>query len=136
MQARTEEDVIAMRPVQVTLGTKEYPLKPLTIDQADAWRQSLDTEMQEVMREFEGESDLKSAIPASLAGALIRFPKKILQMVFLFSPEIKEHEEEIKAEASEEQVALAFGRMMSLAYPFVAHLGVVTQVMRSKLDKR
>lgn len=134
MQQRSDDDIIARRPIQVTLGEVQYPLKPLTINQADCWRASLDASMQDVMESFKSDQDFTSALPPSLAGALIRFPKKILEMVYLYSPEIRKDAETIEANASEEQIAYAFGKMMSLAYPFVTHLGVVTQVMRARLE--
>lgn len=127
---RSESDVLNRAPILVTLGDKQYPLKPLTLNKATAWRASFDEEMQVIVREFE---NVGGEIPKSLTAALIAFPEKIAKMVFMYDSELPQ--DEIRDNATEEQMAFAFGRMMLLAYPFIAHLGAVSQVIKAKANQ-
>lgn len=129
---RTEEQAIAKAPFQVTLGDKQYDIKPLSMLKQRAWRVLLNTEMAEIVNNF-GKKGEPNSIAVGLTGALINFPEKISNLVFAYAPDLPEAE--ILETATEEQMAAAFSAIMSLAFPFLAQLKLVTQVVRAQLSQ-
>jgi hypothetical protein len=64
-----------------------------------------------------------------LAGALVEFPEKLADLVFAYGTELPK--DEILEKATEEQIAAAFSAIMVVAFPFLAQLGLVTQLVRA-----
>lgn len=127
--ARTELDMITKSPTKVTLGEVEYDLKPLPIIKAREWRTQLNKEMGEITGSLTAEQSQANLGPA-LTSALIRFPDKMAELVFAWSPDLPK--EKILAEATEEQLGIAFSTVMAFAYPFLVSLQTVLQVVKSK----
>lgn len=131
MKERTEEQIITKTPIEVTLGSKLYPLKPLPILKAREWRTKLTETMKEVVGSMSSEESAKTIGPAMTA-ALVAFPDKVAELVFAWSPDLPK--EEIEAEATEEQLAVAYSAIMVLAYPFLMPLLLTMQVTKSQLS--
>jgi hypothetical protein len=151
MQPRTEDDILAKTPVSLRLGAKDYAVPILTILPARAWRMKLDQSCGDIVRNFQPEVD-KKAFATGLTGALIHFPEKIAELVFAYAngwegPEALGSgkkklekpllpEEEIMANATEEQLAAAFSQIMAVAYPFLPQLALVRQAVLGSLRQR
>jgi hypothetical protein len=117
---RTESEMIAKLPVKVTLGATEYTIKPLTILKAREWRIKLN--------EVVGQLVIGDP-QQDLTATLIAFPEKVAELVFAYAPELPK--ETIFEEATEEQLNLAFGKLMVVSYPFLASLQTTFQVTKS-----
>lgn len=130
---RTDDEILSKAPIKVRFGAIEYDIAPLTLGPARKWREGFTGEMRNVLESFQGEA-AKETIPPALTSALIQFPEKIAEMVFSYAPNLAAQRENILDEATEEQMAFAFGRIMRLAFPYLAHLGTVTQVLRAKAN--
>lgn len=131
---RTEEEIIGQLPIRVRLGETEYEIKPLRILEAMKWREELSKAMGEVLGTFNTTGvSLADSLKSGLTGALLKFPEKILELLLLFAPNLDR--QKVLEEATEEQVNLAFSKVMTVAYPFLAQLGTVTKVMAATAAK-
>jgi hypothetical protein len=124
---RSEADILAQAPLKVKFGEKEYDIRPLTILKQRAWRERLNQELKGFVEVFNAKAD-QNTIMSGLTGALVEFPEKLVDMVFLYAPYLPK--EEIMNTATEEQIAFAFSSIMAVAFPFLAELGTMTKLMQ------
>lgn len=132
MRQRTEDEIIRQAPIEATFGTTKYDIAPLKVFPQRAWRVKLETDLSEVVAQFNPSSQNTEAMRAGLTGALLQLPEKIVDLVFAYSPGLAEKREAILADATEEQFATVFSSIMQVAYPFLTQLGQVTAVVRAK----
>lgn len=125
---RTEEDKLSMAVFTVRLGENDYTITPLKVNPQRRWRLKLGNELAPIVESFNQKVENKAMLNG-LAGALIKFPEKLAEMVFDYAPNLEQ--EKILEEATEEQLAIAFSKIMSVAFPFLAQLGLVTTVVRA-----
>lgn len=130
---RSEEDIIAMASFEVQLGAQKYPIKPLTILAQRAWRAKLSEELVPIVESFSQQANEKAML-TGLAASLVNFPEKLASLVFSYAPDLDQ--DKILAEATEEQLAVAFSSIMVVAFPFLAQLGLVTQLVRATTATR
>lgn len=131
---RTEDEITGMSPISVRLGEKDYKLKPRTITAAQEWRGQLNETMRDVLMGFlpsEGESS--KAISRGMVTALLQFPEKVVELVFSYAPDDLQPKDEILATATEEQMAVAYSKIMVVAYPFLAQLEVTLRALREQV---
>jgi hypothetical protein len=128
---RTEDQICRKAPIEITLGENKYSIKPLNILRQQEWRKKLDQELAEIVSTFNKQDDGNQTIQG-LTAALIRFPEKIVALVFAYAPDLPQ-EEVLASEATEEQMAHAFGKIMEVAYPYLPQLATVTKLMRTAI---
>jgi hypothetical protein len=128
MKARTEDQIISQAPIEVTLGPTKYPITPLTIKKSAAWRKKLIDTCSTLLSNFDEESNPVN-MGHGLTRSLIAFPEGILNLVLDYAPNLDRAV--IEEQATEEQVAAAFSAIMQVAYPFLAQLGTVNQVVKA-----
>ena len=126
---RTDEDVIAKTPIEVTLGSEKYYIPIRTIGPAREWRALLVSTMGGV-----GQALSLKALPenlgAGLTAAMIQFPDKLLDLIVAYAPDLPK--DKIEAEATDEQLAVAYGRIVGIAFPFLASLAMTRKVLTSQ----
>lgn len=125
---RTESDILTKAPVKITLGEKEYQVKPLTIGPAREWRALVMGTMKTTLGAFGSDVNPQNMAPG-LSAAMIAFPEKLLEIIMAFAPYLPK--EEIEASATDEQLAVAYGKVMALGFPFLAPLMMTRKVMES-----
>lgn len=131
MEKRSESDILAKAPIKVKLGEKDYRIPVLTVLPAREWRIKLNTELAGLTGSFKVvEAADANAVASGLTFALIQFPEKVAELVFLYAGESLP-KDEILAASTEEQLAAAFSAIMQVAYPFLPQLSLATQVMIS-----
>lgn len=146
--ARSEADMISKAPITLRLGLKDYEVPPLTVLLARQWRLKLDASIGDIVRNFQAVpgADTK-AFATGLTGALIQFPEKLAELLFAYANGWAEAdspgkprlttpvlpEDEILANATEEQLASAFSGVMAMAYPFLPQLAMVRQAVLGSL---
>jgi hypothetical protein len=129
---RSESDILTKAPIKVTLGSKEYDIPVLTIKKQREWREQMSREMQDIVGALAPSFDpqkTSSAFSAGLAVALTKFPEKLADLVFSYAPELPR--EEIMETATEEQISIAFSKIMRVSFPFLAHLQTVRSVIQA-----
>lgn len=128
---RSEEDILSKAPIKVRLGDSEYDIKPLPILKARQWRTKLTETMKSIVSDMSVEQTATNIGPAMTA-ALVAFPDKVSDLVFAWSPDLPV--EKVLAEATEEQMTIAYSKIMVLAYPFLAPLHLTLKVTKSQLS--
>jgi hypothetical protein len=126
---RTESDMIAKSPVRVMLGNSEYDFHPLTINKARQWRTKLNEVMAEVVGPMQAEESVEALGPA-LTAAFVKFPDKMLELVLFYKPDLPK--DKIEAEATEEQITVAYANIMQFAYPFQVPLKETLRAVRNQ----
>lgn len=129
---RTEDQIMSKAPIEVTLGATQYQIKPLNIGPQREWRALVASSVGEIVDGMDKVDPGMgvSQIGYGLTATLVKFPEKLADLLFSYSPELKECEAAIIAEATEEQISSAFGKVMQVAYPFVTPLVLLKQVVR------
>jgi hypothetical protein len=100
--------------VTVTLGSTEYTINPLPLKKSSEWRAKLAEKLNPIVVSMGATST--DDFGKALRDALIAMPETMADLFFDYAPELDK--EKISAEASEEQLGLAFGKVFQLAYPY------------------
>ena len=124
---RTESQILAQEPIKVRLGEKDYDVPLLRILAARAWRKKLVEEVTAVSDVVKPDASTTPAFLNGLAFLFLQFPEKLADLVFGYAPSLPR--EEIEENATEEQLAKAFGQIVEVAFPFVGELKAVTQTL-------
>jgi hypothetical protein len=128
VKERTEEEVTGMLPIEVTLGKEVYKIPALPIQQGREWRVKFHEAMQPVLATYNGTANF-DGIKGGFAAAMLQFPEVLFEMLLLYAGGSLD-KEKMLTEATDEQVAAAFSKVMIVAYPFVSHLTAVTKVLQ------
>lgn len=126
--ARTEEEILGKLPIEIKLGEKTYKIVPLPIRKGMEWRKRLHTEIAGALESF-SQPAAAPGFATGLAAALLQFPEKLIELIFLYAPDLPQ--EEVLDTATDEQIAFAFAKVIQVAYPFLAQLGTLTTAMRA-----
>lgn len=132
MAPRSESDILARAPIKVKFGEVVYDIQPLTILKARAWRTLLNESLGGIVQNFKGPVGSTQDISSGLTLALLDVPEKLVDLVFSYAPDLPK--EKILAVALEEEMVIAFSAIMQVAFPFLAQLGKVTEIVKSSLN--
>ena len=124
---RTEDQIVA-RESKVTLGGKEYEIKPGSINHNFRWRKRFYAEFSKATRPFL--SQYKPGLLARLMGkdetgrfleglrmAFLEMPEILRDLFFAYAPYLPR--KEIEENANELELAEAYKEVMRLAFPFL-----------------
>jgi hypothetical protein len=125
---RSESDMLAMRPITITLGKNSYIVELLNNKKAAEWRDKLYNALGPLVSGFDFSAiDLTSthdqvsaAMSAKLSQELIAYPQNLVDLLFAYAPNLPA--ETIREEATDEQICLAFSQVAEVGYPFFFHL--------------
>jgi hypothetical protein len=131
MKQRTESDILSKSSIKVMLGSVEYDIKPLTILKAREWRTKFVAAVQDIVSNLSVTEQSSTTMAPAMTAALIRFPERLAELVFAYSPEL--NPETILADATEEQLESAFSAVMILAYPYLTALQTTLMVTKPQL---
>ena len=128
---RTEDQIVAGEPLRVTLGGKQYEIKPLKINAQYQWRKRFYEEFSKAAQPFL--SKRKPGLLARLMGkdetdqfveglrvALLDVPERISDLFFAYAPYLPRAE--IEETATEVELVRAFKEVVQLGFPFVEML--------------
>ena len=122
MSERTDEQVFLEKPIKVTLGGKKYEIKPKKVGDNLRWREKCGELCAEIVDIFQQESDknkwLKAIVP-------ILFGKGYdiaIEMMFLYADTLREDEERIRRDSSDEELFGAAMECFEFGFPFVKSL--------------
>ena len=127
---RTEQQKVTMAPVKVLLGEKEYDVRPLRITPAQEWRETFMKQVADISGVLKQDANTSPVFIQGLAFVFLQFPQKMVELIFSYAPYLP-REEVLHREtgATEEQISLAFGQIVQLAFPFTGELAMVTKIM-------
>jgi hypothetical protein len=126
---RSDEEILTQAPIKATFGVKEYPIKPLRILKQQEWRDKLITDITEISKTLNVAAGTDTVLLSGLGYTMLRFPKKLIELVFAYAPDLPK--DEILEAATEEQFAKVFGQIMVVAFPFRGELQMISQVLGS-----
>lgn len=126
---RSEQDQMFMLPSKVRLGETEYEIRPLPMRKAAEWRSKFTDEVQAISEHMKGDATGVDKFVGGLKFAFLKFPAKISDMVFSYAPSLPR--EVVENEASDEQMAAAFGVVLQISFPYAAHLTLAQQVRQA-----
>jgi hypothetical protein len=125
---------VLLKTLKLKFGDKEYKVPVLRMTAAAEWRKEFYERTREVSADlpnnFVGDpAELRKAIQRGVFGALLKFPEKIPELVFLYAPCLpKEEILDQKTGAYDEDFSAAFKAIWGVAFqPFLASLGLVME---------
>jgi hypothetical protein len=111
----------------VTLGGKEYVVRPLPIRKAREWRAEMAGQFGVLADVLANADSIELTSPADIGrlvtvarDVLLATPDKLFDLLCSFVPEIAADRERIEAEAFDEEAITAFVEVLRLAFPFGA----------------
>jgi hypothetical protein len=122
---------VLLKTLKLKFGDKEYKVPVLRMTAAAEWRKEFYERTREVSADlpnnFVGDpAELRKAIQRGIFGALLKFPEKIPELVFLYAPGLPK--DEILAAAYDQDFSAAFKAIWGVAFqPFLASLGLVME---------
>jgi hypothetical protein len=120
---RTEDDILGHTPIKLILGKKEFPAHPLTLRKGAEWRGAV----AEVLNSLATGAMVGPITPEKFnQGIMVTFfdfPDKVLNLLILYAPSLEEHREWLLDTATDEELVIAFSRLMVVAYPYFSLLG-------------
>ncbi|HWR36370.1 MAG TPA: hypothetical protein VN622_10925 [Clostridia bacterium] len=124
---RTEAQILAHAPLTLRLGDTDYEVKVLGFTKAEEWRAEAVKAVSSIVSVYKSDCGSNDIFTQGLAFFFLQFPGKMLDLVLSYATDIPS--DTVKKEATDEQIALAFGQIMSIAFPFTKELGMISRVM-------
>lgn len=121
--ARTEEEKVARAPLLVKLGGKEYPIVPLVIREARAWRLKVVNVLTSLPDYINATTDTPDDFNAALKALLVTMQDTTLDLFFEYAKDLPR--DEIEKTTTDEEVAEAFSRVIEIAFPLSRSLAEV-----------
>lgn len=115
---RTEEQQLSQAPIKVKFGEQEYSIPILKIGATRTWRQKLTSELSELFKPLNGQDSEQLA--SAMTVQFVKYPDAILGLLKAYAPGLTW--ETIEAQATEEQIVVAYSAVMEVAFPYLAHL--------------
>lgn len=123
-----------MQTVTVTLGGREFQLRPLNIKKARAWREALRAPFNTVLHtldvltgaekvEINNYAALKDLLQPAVE-LVLNSTDTLLDLLFDYSPDLRAEQAWIEENATDEDAITALAEVVKLAYPFGSLLKV------------
>jgi hypothetical protein len=120
---RTESDILSHAHIPLMLGKKEHKAKPLTIRKCQAWREKVADLLNGIATGALTGTVTSQSFMQGIMVAFFKFPEQVLELLIAFSPELEEQREWLYDNATDEEVVVAFSRVLAVAYPYFNLLG-------------
>ena len=113
------------RTVIVTIAEKKYTVEEMRSRANEAWRKRLQEPFGALVAQLEGAADTDVSSPRAIAtlvqdtaGALLRSPDTLRELLLEYSPALAAERERILEEAYDSELLDAFVQVLKLAFPF------------------
>lgn len=117
---RTEEQKLVMAPVIVVFGGKEYSLRPLVIKESRVWRQKVISVLGQLPQLTQVTSEDKEKFDSALETLLVTMPDTVVDLFFSYAKDLDR--EEIEEVATDSEMAVAWAKVVDLAFPLLQGL--------------
>ena len=111
---RTEEQKIMQEAITVSLGGKKYEVKPLVIKDSRGWRVKLVAALKSLPQQINTTSD-PTALSDNIQAMFLTMPDMAADLFFAYAKDL--NREEIEAAALDSELAVAFEKVVELAFP-------------------
>lgn len=115
MVERTEEDKLVHAGIKVTLGGKEYEIKPLVIRESRKWRAKAAPFRAEYIGIAATNSDDPVAFQAAYSSLMLERIDQTLDLFFAYARDLDR--KEIEDIATEEEIYAAYEKVADYAFP-------------------
>ena len=112
---RTEEEKILQSAFRVTLGGREYEIKPLVIRESREWRKKVVAAFGKLPEYVNMTTDDPAGFTKALSALLSDMPDTVVELFFSYAKDL--NRDEIEATATDTELAKAFEEVMAYAFP-------------------
>lgn len=126
---RTEAQKLAQAPVEVMLGGKHYEVKLLSIKASAEWRRRAAEVIGETAGFWSAQEDDRSAVLAGIRGLMSGAQDRIAELFFNYAKELPR--ETIEQEATDQELACAFDKVIAVAFPLGRSLASLMRMGQS-----
>ena len=117
---RTEEQKLFQEGVTIVLGCKEYEVKPLKIRESRVWRGKFAELTGQLARHAKVTTDNPDAFEGAVKALLVTMPDQVADLFFEYASNLDR--KAIEEEATDAEVAQAFQKVVTLAFPLAGAL--------------
>lgn len=135
MYQRSEEDVVSKAPIVVRLGDTDYKLPVLAINQQREWRREMAESLVPLVTTFKQDAT-PNTFGLGMAATYLQFPEKLQSLVFSYDLTKVIDREKVLNEATDEQFAVAFARVMAVAFPFGGQLATLVELVKEAMARQ
>ena len=125
MTERTEDEKVTQAPIKVWLGGEEHEVKLLVIKDSRQWRAAVVELLATLPRYVKVTTDEPEEFGAAMNAMVSAMPDKVIELFFQYAKDLDK--DEIEATATDAEVAAAFEKVVSVAFPLVGSLGTLTE---------
>jgi len=113
-EQRNENDKLTQSPITVTLGGKEYEIKPLVIKESREWRKKF-ADVLRGLPLFVNAVDTTEHFEQVINGMFLDVPDSVMDLIFAYAKDLPR--KEIEAVATDVEMAKAFEAIIEVAFP-------------------
>ncbi|MDD5081781.1 MAG: hypothetical protein PHU08_00265 [Dehalococcoidales bacterium] len=117
---RTEEDKLTQSPITVSLGGRDYQVRPLVIRESREWRKQLIKAFAQLPQYINATTDEPEGFTKALNAMLVEMPDMVTDLFFSYAKELIR--EEIEGVATDAELSKAFEEVMAFAFPLAQTL--------------
>lgn len=115
MVQRSEEQKIYQDGIKVTLGGKEYSVRPLKLREEREWRQKLSNLIGSLSKYTKVTTDEPEEFSGALEAIMVKMPDQVVDLFFDYAKDLDR--KAIEEEATGAEVAEGFKKVVALAFP-------------------
>jgi hypothetical protein len=128
---RTEEEKLTQSPLKVKFGEIQYTIKLLPVLKSRDWRAKVEQELGPMVAGIQPMAVAGRFVIAGLSTAIARFPEKMCDLLFAYAEDLPK--DKILAEATEEQIDLAFSQLWEIAFAnFLPQLSIAKEMLNPR----
>jgi hypothetical protein len=126
---RSEDDILAHAPLKLMLGKIEYSIEPLPINKNRKWREKVAEALNTMSTKTNAPMDNMNGFMGAFMAMFFSFPDIVLTLIMEYAPTLPK--DIISETATDEEVVVAFSRVMAVAYPFFGLLGTMQAISKA-----
>jgi len=115
VEERSEEQKIYQEGIKVTLGGKEYEVRPLKLREEKLWRQKLSKLIGNLPKYAKITTDDSEAFSGAIDAIMVNTPDEVVDLFFSYAKDL--NREVIEEEATGAEVAVGFEKVVAMAFP-------------------
>jgi len=123
---RSQDQIVTQAPILVSLGGKQYQIKPLAIKESRGWRKKF-AEVLGTLPLFVKPTATPKQFNEVINGMFLDVPDKIMDLIFEYAKDLPR--EEIEAVATDAEMAKVFESILEVAFPLARSMVAATTTL-------